>query len=329
MHHGQITPEIAAGLIALKKRIEAAKIPPSKIDETANIAVWNIREFGKVRRTEAAIHYVAEIIGQFDLVAIVELRDNLEDLGRVMKYLGDSWKVVYSDWSGDAGGNSERTAFLYDRRAVTHTGLAAEVDAPRKKVGKEWVTAAGSFWRAPYLCSFRSGNFDFLAVAMHARWGDSEAARAAELQMLSDWMDTRFQSKFVEDHDLIVMGDFNTPKLTDKMFAALVSHGLKIPKELVNLKVGDRVIGGSNLGKDARYDQILHRPTVPENFTNAGGAVDFHIDDAHIEELFPGKKYTREKFTYQMSDHLPIWMQIKTDIEGFRLEQIVKGTKAG
>ena len=53
----------------------------------------------------------------------------------------------------------------------------------------------------------------------------------------------------------------------------------------------------------------LHLPTVPENFTNAGGAVDFHIDDAHIEGLFPGRGYTREKFTYQMSDHFPVWIQ--------------------
>jgi len=29
---------------------------------------------------EPAIHYIAEILGQFDLIAIVELRDNLEDL---------------------------------------------------------------------------------------------------------------------------------------------------------------------------------------------------------------------------------------------------------
>ena len=34
--------------------------------------------------------------------------------------------------------------------------------------------------------------------------------------MLADWIDTRFQDKFVEDHDLIVMGDFNVPKIGDK-----------------------------------------------------------------------------------------------------------------
>ena len=62
-------------------------------------------------------------------------------------------------------------------------------------------------------------------------------------------MKRRFESKYVEDHDLIVLGDFNTPKLTDEIFAALVSCGLKIPKPLVELKICDRVIGGSNLGK--------------------------------------------------------------------------------
>lgn len=39
MHHGQITPQIAQGLLALKTRIETAKIPSSKLDETINIAV--------------------------------------------------------------------------------------------------------------------------------------------------------------------------------------------------------------------------------------------------------------------------------------------------
>lgn len=323
MHHGPVSPEIAAGLLALKKRIDAAKIPSSKLDETVNVAVWNIREFGRVARTKAALHYIAEIIGQFDLVAIVELRNDLSDLSEVMRYLGDSWKVVFSDWSDDSGGNDERTAFLFDRRAVTHNGLAAEIDAPRVKKGNEWVTE-GSFWRAPYLCSFRAGNFDFLALAMHARWGDSEEARRDELQRLSNWIERRFKSKYVEDHDLLVFGDFNTPNLTDEIFAALVSCGLKIPVPLVNLKDGNRVIGGSNLGKNARHDQILHWPTIAENFTNDGGTLDFHIDDAHIEELFPGKNYTRPKFTYQMSDHFPIWIQIKTDIETFRLNQLIQ-----
>ena len=63
MHHGDVSPEIAQGLLALKKRIDAAKIPASKLDQTIPVAVWNLREFGKVRRTEAAVHFIAEILG--------------------------------------------------------------------------------------------------------------------------------------------------------------------------------------------------------------------------------------------------------------------------
>lgn len=328
MHHGTITPEIAQGLLALRKRIAAAKIPPSKLDETINVAIWNIREFGRKKRTTAAIHYLAEILGQFDLVALVELRDDLSDLGRVLPILGASWDVVYSDWIEDSGGNRERTGFLYDRRAVTFNGLAAEVDAPRNKKGTEYL-ATQSFWRAPYLCSFRAGNFDFLALATHTRWGKSIPGRQAELQLLANWIDARFKSKLIEDTDLIVLGDFNTPQISDKLFNALISRGLRIPDSLVKLSAGDQIVAGSNLGKDARYDQILHMPTAEKRFTNAGGTLDFFGSNARIKELFPDQNYTREQFSYQLSDHFPVWVQLKTDIDGERFNQIVQNARKG
>ena len=39
----------------------------------------------------------------------------------------------------------------------------------------------------------------------------------------------------MEDSDLIVMGDFNTPSLDDKTFKALTRRGLQIPDALVDL----------------------------------------------------------------------------------------------
>src|SRR5213592_3743765 len=122
MNHGNISPEIAKGLKVLQSRIAKAAIPSSKLDETLNIATWNIREFGKKARTEAAIHYIAEILGQFDLVGVVELRDDLADLGRVLKILGPYWRAVYSDMIPDPGGNRERVAYLHDKRAVVFNG---------------------------------------------------------------------------------------------------------------------------------------------------------------------------------------------------------------
>ena len=333
MHHGNVSSEIAKGLLALKERIKQAAIPPSKLDESINVAIWNVREFGKTKRLEASLHYIAEIIGQFDLVALVELRDKLEDLACVMDYLGEYWDVIYSDWVDDPGGNNERIAYLFDRRAVTFNGLAAEVDAPRKKKATEYL-ADQSFWRAPYMASFRAGNFDFVTIATHTRWGDSDKGRQAELAMLAAWIDARFQpkkqakqSEAFEDSDLIVMGDFNIPQIDDAFFKALTGTGLLVPDKLKQLTIGDKKVGGSNLLKNKRFDQILHLPTIPANFCNAGGTLDFYIDDDHIKELFPKDKLTREKFTFQLSDHFPVWIQIKTDIDGFRLNQLIQDNR--
>ncbi len=316
MFHGNVSLEIAEGLKILRKRIEAAKIPSSKLDETLNIATWNIREFGKKKRTEAAIHYIAEIIGQFDLVAIVELRDNLGDLQRILPILGPYWDVIYSDMIPDAGGNRERICYVFDTRAVCFNGLAAQATPPRQKKGTEYINETG-WWRAPYVASFKAGNYDFMAFTTHVRWGDSDAARLAEIQLLANWLGAKFKEPYAEDKDIIVMGDFNIPSRTDPMFQALISKGLQIPKALAADDFG------SNLARDKRYDQILHYSTMADTFTNAGGVLDFYASDH--KPLFPD--LDKLAFTFQMSDHLPLWIQINTDIEGQKLDELIQRKK--
>lgn len=316
MNHGKVSKEIAAGLLALKKRIAAAKIPSSKIDESVNIATWNIREFGKSRRSEAAIHYIAEILGQFDLISVVELRDDLTDLGRVLPILGPYWRAVYSDAIPDDAGNRERLGFIYDKRAVTFNGLAAEASAPRAKRGVEYLSEK-SFWRSPYFASFKSGNFDFVVLSTHIRWGDSNETRRQEIEMLADWIEAKRLEKNCEDKDLIVMGDFNIPSRDDALFKAITKHGLQIPKALLGAQ-------GTNLERDKRYDQILHYPTFSESYANKGGDLDFYVSEARIKELFPAGM-TKDKFTFQLSDHFPLWLQVNTDVDGQKLDELIQG----
>lgn len=314
MDHGNVSPEIAKGLKELQKRIAAAKIPSSKLDESLNIATWNIREFGKKRRSEAAIHYIAEVLHQFDLIGVVELRDDLTDLDRVLKILGPYWRAVYSDMIPDPGGNRERVAYIYDKRMLVFNGLAAEASPPRVKKGTEYLSDI-SWWRSPYIASFRAGSFDFVALTTHIRWGDDIDARQGELDSIADWIEAKRTEKHGEDKDLIVMGDFNIPSQKSPLFKAITKHGLQIPKALQKLEFG------TNLEKDKRYDQILHHPIYPESFTNHGGILDFYTGG--IGPLFSGME--KQAFTYQMSDHLPLWIQINTDIEGNRLDQIIQG----
>ncbi|MAG70855.1 MAG: endonuclease/exonuclease/phosphatase family protein [Vicinamibacterales bacterium] len=311
MHHGRLSKNTAKGLKVLRQRIGRAKIPSSSLDERITIATWNIREFGRKRRKTAAIHYIAEIIGQFDLVALTEVRDNLRDLERVLQFLGPYWKVMFSDYMTDSGGNRERVAYVYDKRAVVFTGLAAEPSPPRKKVEGEYLPTL-SWWRAPFMASFRAGNFDFILITTHIRWGSGADARVAPLKGLADWIHKRRTEPYVIDKDIVLMGDFNIPKTNDPTYRAITSRGLRMPAAL-------RGVRGTNLSERDRYDQILAYPRFTKSFTKNGGTVNFV--GANYKKLFPGTRMTKKEFTYQLSDHLPLWIEVDVDLERERLDQ--------
>jgi len=138
--------------------------------------------------------------------------------------------------------------------------------------------------------------------------------------MLADWIEGKRLDKYAEDTDLIFCGDCNIESITDDTFKAITRHGLRIPDALISTDPG------SDLQRKKRYDQILHYPQYPENFTNAGGILDFFIDDAHIKELFP-EHLSHQQFTYELSDHLVLWMQINTDLETQRLDQVIQSSR--
>lgn len=317
MFHGDISTETAIGLKELQRRIAKAGIPSSKLDETLNLASWNIREFGKSKRRPESLHFIAEIIGQFDLVCIVELRDNIEELQTVLEYLGPTWRAIFSDYDMDGAGNRERLAYVYDERAVRFTGLAAEAGAPRVKNENGDYVPKITFWRSPFLVSFQAGNFDFILLSVHIRWGSSEAARRDELTLLADWVKDRVTEKSGWDKDIIVMGDFNIPSLESPLYEAVNSQGLEMIPALAKQEFG------SDLAKKKRYDQILHYRTFTSAFTEAGGVVDFYENDEAIAGLYVQDPPDKQKFTFQMSDHLPIWVQLKTDTDAERLDRII------
>lgn len=165
------------------------------------------------------------------------------------------------------------------------------------------------------MASFASGNFDFIVITAHIQWG-TEEGRDKELRLLADWVDAKRAEKTAVDRDLIVMCDFNVPDTTGPLYQAVTSKGLCLPTGLASLA------HGSNLEKDKRYDQILHYPVYPENCANTGGVLDFYGSEADIDALFPGMNKT--DFTYQMSDHLALWLQLRTDIDDMVLSQLIR-----
>ena len=321
MFHGNVSQDIAAGLQELRKRIDASKLPSSLLDETLLIATWNIREFGNPARprTKKSLHYIAEILGQFDLIGVVELRDNVQEMAEVLRILGPEWDIIYSDYIEDHGGNRERVGYVFDRRACVFTGLCGNANEPRKKKGVEYLPDK-SWWRKPFMTSFRAGNFDFVVLTTHVRWGETEKNRIIELGMLADYVHDRTVEAIPIDRDVIVMGDFNIPNLKSPLYKAVVKRGLVMPAGLAG-------ITGSDLARDKRYDQILHNPVYTTSITNKGGCLDF-IGDGW-GKLYPEAKSAFDQdFTYQLSDHLPLWVMIDTDTDAEELDQILAPAKA-
>jgi hypothetical protein len=311
MRHGEIDLETAEALQLLSTKMAAGNVASSKLDETLIIASWNIREFGKSPRPTKALHLIAEILGQFDLIAIVELRENTAELAEVLRYLGPYWDAVYSDSVDDWGGNWERLGFVYDRRAVQFNGFAGNVNPNRKKVEQEYVYDK-SFWRPPYMASFCAGDFDFIALSAHMRWGDSDAARKAEIGRFRQWLETKTARPNVADTDVIVFGDFNTKG--QAMIDELLGQGLKMPEPLQDVSTND--------SQTSHYDHILYLPKYTDfrSFTNDGGVL--KAWEGIGQQLFPGK--TDEQITYLLSDHYPIWTKLRTDNDQEKRDQLIQ-----
>ena len=102
-------------------------VPPKDTDATLLLATWNIRDFGKNKgygdRTLEPLHYMAQIISGFDLVALQEITDDLSLFKDLMDILGRNWEFIATDVTG----NQERMVFVYDTRKVHFRSIVGEI----------------------------------------------------------------------------------------------------------------------------------------------------------------------------------------------------------
>jgi endonuclease/exonuclease/phosphatase family metal-dependent hydrolase len=125
----------AAGRLLDLRGLLAEKVPRRSVDETLLLATWNLRDFdsnkfGHGPRLPESLHYIAEVISAFDLVALQEVNQNLSALRKVMKLLGSGWDFITTDLTEGRSGNNERMTFVFDRRKITFRNIAGEVVLP-------------------------------------------------------------------------------------------------------------------------------------------------------------------------------------------------------
>src|SRR5262245_59338353 len=160
---------VAGRLLSLRHRLKKT-IPPRNVLSSILLATWNLREFGadhkQGRRLDESLLYIAEIVSHFDLVALQEINQNLDNLQRLMKLLGSWWDYLVTDVTLGPSGNSERIAFVYDGRKVRFDHLAGELALPPVKGQPSRQPA-----RSPFICAFRVGWRRVSLCSVHIYYG--------------------------------------------------------------------------------------------------------------------------------------------------------------
>ena len=314
-------------LLLLKEKM-AETIPGKTVDESLLLASWNIREFDSEKygpRMESAYYYMAEIISHFDFVAIQEVRDDLKALKKLISILGYNWDYIVSDITEGRAGNGERMAFVFDRRKVTFMKMAGELVIPPLKDGP-----ADQFARTPYIVSFQSGWFKFHICTVHMYFGSGTTGierRTEEIHDVAMFLKKRADRESKngvrkwDNYSYILLGDFNIIDREDNTFKAL-TEGTNF---FIHEGVMKKNLEGSNVKRDKYYDQIafLKKEDLLEMGTEAGIFDFFNIvftqdEFEHYKPFIETDNTVDEKFykewrTYQMSDHLPLWVEMKID----------------
>ncbi len=332
----------AERLLALRRQL-AREGPPVKGLDSLLLGTWNIREFDSLAygpRLPEAMNYIAEIISHFDLVAIQEVREDLSALERIKQMLGDGWHYVATDVTEGRPGNRERMAFIYDTRKVRFGGLAGEIVIPpvdKKDAhgNKRVYEPSRQLYRTPFICGFRAGWAKFMLCTVHIVYGKNVAdspQRSEEIRQIANFLAGRIKARSAWSSNLILLGDFNIFKPSDITMQAITDAGFEIPAELQQLP--------TSTGKKRRfYDQVAFAPQrLHFDTTGQAGVFDFYQSvfrdnetdfEAYKPAMGPalltnsrGKprdeaaqhRYYRSYWrTHQMSDHLPMWVELKID----------------
>jgi len=337
-------------LLTLRQAL-TQQIPEKHLGSNLLLATWNIREFGESKyggRTVEALYYIAEIINRFDIIAIQEVRKDLKAFTSLMSILGSNYEYIFTDVTEGKAGNQERLCFVFDTRKVRFGGLAGELVLPPLEdkdptTGQPIVRPSKQLARTPYMCGFKAGWTNFVLTTVHILYGTAEAEdpnRLKEIQDLASSIVVKADNAYEWSRNFVLLGDFNIFSRKDSTLSAITKAGFTIPPAIQKLPQG------SNVQRNKFYDQIAFkvRPAMFETTGNAG-IFDYYqyvyrLEDeaVYAEEMGPAYNFTddgkprkdRTAYyktywrTFKMSDHLPMWVEIKIDHTDAYLKHLLK-----
>ena len=254
---------------------EPSTTVPTSTSGTIKLASWNVRVLTDNSRDDGEVRRIADIIRNFDIVAIQEARDT-RVLDRIKAQL-PGYDYVASQPVGR--GQREIYAFFWRTSSVRHIGRAHTVDDPQDV-----------FIREPYAGTFSAGEFDFTLCTIHLLFGDSQADRRRELVYMDEVVRS-VQSANGDEQDVILLGDFNFPP-DDRGWQ--LNGWTAVFQPPTKTTVGDVSL----------YDNIWFHPSnTGAEYTGTHGVIRFDVDD------YPGDVRRARR---EVSDHRPVWVIFRT-----------------
>ncbi|MEJ2164144.1 MAG: endonuclease/exonuclease/phosphatase family protein [Desulfobacterales bacterium] len=201
------------------------------------------------------------------------------------------------------------------------------------------------FARTPFVTSFQAGWMKINLAIVHIYYGTGAAGierRKDEIRRLTALLADRAKSDSDSDADsyFIVLGDFNCFSPEHEMIDALRSNEFLVPEPLQR-------IHGSNVKQYKFYDQIAlwtgessHRKKYTRIIPYRAGVFDFFEVVYRMEEEDTYRPFMRKPNsddfytsyaswrTFQMSDHLPMWVELHIDFSRDYLDEIEADIRA-
>ena len=333
-HSQQVEKErIINNLLSLRQKLQE-QIPAKTVSESLLLATWNIREFSMSKRLEESYYYIAEIISRFDIIALQEIAGDLGALQKVLGILGKKWDYIVTDSTEGSAGGNERMAFLYDKSKLTFKNLAGEIVLPEKSL----VEGKLQFARTPFCVAFQAGWFMFNLTTVHVYYGKEKGLeyqrRVAEIDSISSFLSKRAKQ---ENVNYILLGDFNIVDPTDLTMNALEKNKFfipdaikKIPTDLFGTKHYDQIAFKLKEGDDMFvFSKIYQKAGTFNFFEYLFTKNDLATYLPYFEEKYqmgkdPEKYFLSKWRTFQISDHLPLWVELKIDFSDQFLKGLIK-----
>ena len=248
------------------------------------LASWNIRILSDSSRDDTELHQIAQILIDYDFIAISEVRDEkvLKRVQQILSELGAEYGYLMSDPVGREGSpHKERYAFLYYKGRVSVV-----------KGGELYPDAADGtddFVRDPYWATFRAGRFDFSVIIVHVVWGDRVGPRQAEVKAMGAVYRYVQEANGAED-DVLLVGDFNRNPTDIEAY----SHIMAIPSMTRVFQFPQK----SHIRDSSLYDNIFFQKEYLTEYLNRSGIDKFDEADFGNDD---------KAANLAVSDHRPVW----------------------